>query len=330
MESDIPASTDATESWRQLDQKYRSMFENCVVGIFQTSPEGKYLSANPALARIYGYQTTTDLVVALTDLNKQLYVQPGRRAEFIRQIQEEGQVIDFESQVYRRDRTVIWIVESARVVRDELSNEILYFEGMVQDITRRKLAEEERDLANARLALQYAVTRTLAEMRHLGEASSKVVQAICETMQWDVGALWYVDPSEEKLICADVWKDPNSPATAFVAKSREMTFQPGLGLPGRVWTSRKAFWIPDIVIDPNFPRAESAAGSGLHSAFAFPVSLDGKVIAVMEFFSRGIHSPDDDLLATLTALGTQMAKFMERENLADQLRRITESSGIGS
>ncbi len=311
----------AVESWRQADQKYRSMFDNCVIGIFQTTPEGKYLQANPALARIYGYESPSDLIAALTDIRKQLYVQPGRRAEFIRLVQEEGQAIDFESQVYRRDRNVIWILENARVVRDECSHEVLYFEGMVQDITRRKIAEEERDQANARLALQYAVTRTLAAMRHLGEASKEVVQAICETMHWDVGALWYVDQSNQKLVCADLWNEQGV-AASFVEASREMTVPPGVGLPGRVWTSRKAFWIPDIAIDPTFPRADLAARAGLHSALAFPVTLDREVIAVMEFFCRGIHAPDDDLLSTLTALGTQIAKFMEREKMAAQLAKF--------
>jgi PAS domain S-box-containing protein len=316
METDLPAYEEALESLRQIDQKYRGMFEHCVIGIFQTSPEGKYLAANPALARMYGYHSPTELILELTDLNRRLYVQPGRRAEFIQLMQQQGQVIDFESEIYRRDRSVIWILENARVVRDELSGRILYFEGMVQNITGRKQAEDERDQANARLSLQYAVTRTLAEVRHLGEASGKVVQSICETMGWDVGALWYIDSGAQKLVCANLWNDPRSRAEAFVDQSRDMNFAQGVGLPGRVWASRKAFWIPNVVDDPNFPRSAAAAQSGLHSALAFPVLLDGAVIAVMEFFSQGIYAPDDDLLATLTALGTQMGKF-----IAEQLTR---------
>src|SRR5262249_51520479 len=107
-----------------------------------------------------------ELIADLTDITRQLYVLPGRRAEFIRLVREQGKVIDFESQVHRRDGSVIWISENARVVRDEVSGEVLYYEGMVQDITRRKAAEEERDQANRRLSVQYAVARTLAEVRH--------------------------------------------------------------------------------------------------------------------------------------------------------------------
>src|SRR4030081_3244764 len=109
---------DAPEALRKAEQRYRSIFEHCLEGIFQTTPEGKYICANPALARIYGYESADDLISALTDIKSQLYFEPGRRAEFIRLVREEGKVIDFESQVYRRDRGVIWISENARVVRD--------------------------------------------------------------------------------------------------------------------------------------------------------------------------------------------------------------------
>ena len=110
-------------------------------GFFQTTPEGRYLRANPALARIYGYDSVQELMSAMTDLNLQLYVDPNRRKDFTRHMQEAGEVIDFESQVFRRDRSVIWISENARLVRDESGEPILY-EGTVQDITARKKAEE--------------------------------------------------------------------------------------------------------------------------------------------------------------------------------------------
>ncbi|MBV9488988.1 MAG: PAS domain S-box protein [Verrucomicrobia bacterium] len=318
---------DTIEALRQAEQKYRSIFEYCVVGIFQTTPEGQYLSANPALARMYGYDSPGALMAALTDISHQLYVRPGRRAEFIQLIRAQSQVIDFESEVYRRDRSVIWILENARAVYDEVTGQLLYYEGMVQDITRRKRAEEARDRANAHLALQYAVTHTLAEVRHLGEASGKIVRAICETVGWDFGALWRVDPVTTTLRCVDIWHRPQVTAPEFIAATRALTFVPGKGLPGRVWSSRKAFWIPDVAIADNFPRVALAANAGLHTAFAFPILLRDELIGVMEFFSCGIHPPDDDLLSMLTALGTQIAKFIERERIEDRLDRSTVGSG---
>ena len=143
------------EALRRAEQKYRSIFENATEGIFQTTPEGKYLSANPALARMYGYDTPAELLADLIDISRQLYVEPDRRWKFTLAMRNDGHIHDFESQIYRRDGTIIWISENAHAVHDELTGELLYYEGMVQDITRRKAAEEASKQAEENL-VRYA------------------------------------------------------------------------------------------------------------------------------------------------------------------------------
>ena len=136
-----PAVRRAADDGEGVDDKaYRGFFEHAWEGFFQTTPEGRFLRANPALARIYGYESPKALINDLTNLNNQLYVEPGRRAEFLRLMKDPGEVIEFESEVYRRDGSIIWISENARVVSDEGGNPLLY-EGSVQDITARKRAE---------------------------------------------------------------------------------------------------------------------------------------------------------------------------------------------
>jgi len=119
---------------------YRGFFEHAIEGFFQTTPDGKYLRANPALARIYGYESPKELMKALTDIRMQLYVDPARREEFAKLMKGPGEVIGFESEVYRRDGSVIWISENARVVHDP-DGKAIFYEGTVQDITARKQAE---------------------------------------------------------------------------------------------------------------------------------------------------------------------------------------------
>ncbi len=138
---------DVKEALRQAEEQYRTIFENAVEGIFQTTPEGRYLKANPMLARIYGYDAPEDLMVGLTDIAHQLYVDPNRRAAFMSILQENDAVWNFESRIYRRDGSVIWISENARAMRDP-DGRLLGYEGTVVDITARKCAEEE--LARAR------------------------------------------------------------------------------------------------------------------------------------------------------------------------------------
>lgn len=148
---EIAERTRAEAALRQAEEKYRSIFEHAVEGIFQTTPEGRYISANLALARIYGYESPEELVENLTDIGPQLYLEPTRRADFIRLLQEQSAVLGLESQVYRRDGRAIWISESARAVRDA-SGAVLYYEGTVQDITDRKRAEEALRESEERLA----------------------------------------------------------------------------------------------------------------------------------------------------------------------------------
>jgi PAS domain S-box-containing protein len=161
------------EALRQAEQKYRSIFENAVEGIFQTSPDGRYLACNPALARIYGYESADELLKSLTDIGRQLYVDPNRRQEFMERLHACDAVSDFESQVYRKDGTIIWICENARTVRLE-DGTLHYYEGFVTDISQRKFAEESLRRKEAQL-------RTKAEQ--LEQALTQLQQTQAQLIQ---------------------------------------------------------------------------------------------------------------------------------------------------
>ena len=131
----------AYQKLKVAEVKYRSIFENAVEGIFQSTPDGRYITANPALARIYGYSLAEE-VTANSTIIEQLYVDPNRRAEFVRLMEKYGSISEFESQIYRRDGSIVWISEKAYAVRDE-NLKLLYYEGLIEDITQRKQTEEE-------------------------------------------------------------------------------------------------------------------------------------------------------------------------------------------
>ena len=133
----------AQEALIQAEQKYRSIFENALEGIFQCISDGRYISANRALAQILGYDSPEKLMESLDNIEHQLYVEPHRRSEFIKLMQLKGEVSDFESRVYRKDGSIIWISESARTVCDA-DGVLCYYQGFVEDITSRKKAEAER------------------------------------------------------------------------------------------------------------------------------------------------------------------------------------------
>jgi diguanylate cyclase (GGDEF)-like protein/PAS domain S-box-containing protein len=128
------------EALHQAEEKYRRIFEQAVVGIFQTTPDGRILSANPAMARLFGYDSPAELMADRTDVANQGYVDPGARELFKRLVEENGSVHNFEYQAYRKDGSKIWLLENARVVRGSGGAE-RYYEGTVADITERKIAE---------------------------------------------------------------------------------------------------------------------------------------------------------------------------------------------
>jgi PAS domain S-box-containing protein len=162
---EISALEQALDAMRQADEKYRAIFENAVEGIFQTTPEGRYLAANPALARIYGYASADHLMTELNDIEQQLYVDPDRRDAFQRLMSERDVLTNFESQVYRRDRSIIWISENVRVVRDR-DGKPLYYEGTVVDITERVGASRLQAEKEAAEAANEAKSTFLAKMSH--------------------------------------------------------------------------------------------------------------------------------------------------------------------
>ncbi|MER3425144.1 MAG: hypothetical protein C4293_19885, partial [Nitrospiraceae bacterium] len=160
----------------------------------------------------------------------------------------------------------------------------------------------------------------LAEANTLSEATSKILQAICEGLEWDVGAIWCVDEQAHVLRCLDLWQAPGIQVKPFEEFSWQTTFPYGVGLPGRIWANGRPTWIEDVTQDANFSRGPIAALVGLHSALAFPIKLNAQILGVFEFFSLDIRQPDDDLLEMLGSIGSQIGQFTERKQAQQALR----------
>ncbi|MCS6813986.1 MAG: response regulator [Cyanobacteria bacterium] len=142
LQQEIAERQQAEQALKQAEAKYRSIVENAVEGIYQVTPNGKYISANPSLARILGYGSPSELMQQVTNVSQQLYVEPSRLAELAAYLQRYDVISEFESQVYCKDGSTIWIAENVRCVRDDEGN-VLYYEGMVQDVSDRRQTEVE-------------------------------------------------------------------------------------------------------------------------------------------------------------------------------------------
>jgi PAS domain S-box-containing protein len=204
----------AREELREAEQKYREIFENAGEGIFRSTPEGRYLVANPALALMYGYDSPEELIRNRRDIAREVYIDSARREEFKRLLDEQGAVRGFEHQLVRRDGSTIWISVNARAVRGP-QGEILYYEGTAQDITERNHAEEKVKATTEQLR---ALSANLQSARE--EESKRIAREIHDELG---GALttWKWDLEE---IC-DVISEPldSSQVAALRTKVEAMT-----------------------------------------------------------------------------------------------------------
>ena len=264
--------------------------------------------------RIFGLRPQ-ECILTFDDVQKLLHpADREMRAAAVAEALRGGRRYDVEYRVVRPDGDVRFVRSEGDVVRDEAGRLLRVF-GTVQDITERKRGEHRR-------MAQHTVTHILSEATTLEEATPKILQAVCDCLVWDLGALWRHDREAGALRCVEVWHPESIAVPEFEAASCEGTLQPGIGLPGRVWSTSEPAFISDVVDDPDFLRAPVAGREGLHAAFGFPIVLGGEVLGVMEFFSHEIRQPDRDLLNMMATIGSQIGQFIDRKQAEDALHRV--------
>ena len=184
--TDITERKQAEAALVQAEEKYRRIFENALEGIFQTATDGKLISANPALAQIYGYDSPEELIASVNDIERQLYVEPNRRQEFFALMEKYGTLSEFESEVYRRDGSIIWISEDARTVFDA-RGEVLYYQGFAEDITLRRVVDVER------LRFTNDLEKALVAQEKLNEALSESESRLTQFLEAMPVGIFVVD-----------------------------------------------------------------------------------------------------------------------------------------
>jgi len=303
------------------EAKYKGIFENAIEGIFQTTIDGRYLIANPMLAKIYGYPSTDSLISNVTNIANQLYVNPDRRQEFIDILHSHDTVPNFESQVYRRDGTKIWISENVRAVRDP-DRTLTGFEGTVQDITQRKRAEEESQLLQG-------LTLEISAAKDFQSALEIALRKICQFTGWDYGEAW-IPTERQVLVCSPAWYSRMEGLEEFRKCSEKISFPSGIGFPGRVWDHQRPEWIWDISLETesHFLRKYPAMECGLRSGLAIPVSADTKVVAIVAFFTMSPNDKDQQVVGLIVAIAMQLGALMLRKRDEEALRLMNEELAL--
>ncbi len=314
---------------RESEAQARTVLDTTIEGIFTVDADGLIESFNPAAEEIFGYDAVTVLGDPVTKL-----LAPSDRdmvESALRSYADTGHasLIGSEQELTgrRRDGTTFPMELSLSAVQ---TSGRLLVTGIVRDITDRKRDEQ-------RLRTQYLAAHILTDSDSLSSAAPRLLQTVCDQLDWHRGELWMPTEDRSCLHSAEVWQDPSDPQPDFDRTTRQTTFAPGEGLPGMVWDEQRSHWMPDVQADDLFVRQEAAQGAGLRTGFAFPIRLGDTVLGVMVFFSRDRRELDEGLLQMFSVMGNQIGQFVERrsteetlQKTAERLARAQEVAGLGS
>jgi PAS domain S-box-containing protein len=283
-------------------------------GIFLVDPSGRLEMWNAGAEQIFGWTAEEAIGQPFEILFVEDDIREGRPQLELAIARETGRCEDTRWH-RRKDGRLFFADGITTAIRDD-DGSIVGFSKISRDITDRYRTEQ-------RLAAQLALTNILNEQTPFSETARHVMQTICENLGWDLGGLWRVDEQAGLLLCTDAW----AAAESDLELTRELclggSMKRGEGLPGRVWESAKPVWVTEFRGD-RFPRAPIASRGGMIGAFAFPITHEGQVNGVMEFFSRRHREPDQALLPVMALIGAQIGEFLERRRTAIALRESEE------
>lgn len=299
---DVTARRQAEEERDRLFNLSLDML--CIAGF-----DGYFKDLNPAWERTLGLRREELLAKPFLE-----FVHPEDReatAAAAGKLSAGTEVVSFENRYFCKDGSYKWLAWDAAPFAEQ---QLIY--ALARDITQQKRAE-------GHLAAQYLTTRALVECATLNEATPRILKAICETLAWERGLVWSIDATAGVLRCVGTWRRFAADFSEFDTLSRELTFSPGIGLPGRVWGKGMPCCILDVQKDSNFPRGYAAAKEGLHAAVGFPIVLAREILGVVEFFSDEIQQPDEELLKLMATIGSQIGHFIKRKRAEEELQRYS-------
>jgi PAS domain S-box-containing protein len=304
---DITERKQREEARRRAEEELRDFVENATVGMHWVGPDGIVLWVNQGELDLLGYTREEYVGHNIAEFHADRSV----ISDMLVRLMRGESLQQYEARLRSKDGSIRHVLVDFIGLFQE--GKFLHTRYLTRDITQQKLAAK-------RLATQYAITRVLGESDGLPEATPKLIRAVCEAADWEIGALWQVDKTAGQLRCLEFVNCSPKGVPGFEAATRSRTFSLGIGLPGRVWSSGEAAWIPDATQDGNFPRALAAVQDGLHGTFAFPVRAGTQILGVMEFFSAEVRQPEPELIDLLTGFGDQIGQFAERKRAEAELR----------
>jgi PAS domain S-box-containing protein len=285
------------------------------IGVFSSTPEGRYLYVNPAWARIFGYDSPEDVLVSVTDIASQLYADPSEREEFKRLLEVHGEIVNFESKFKRRDGSIIWVSRTARTVRNE-QGKITHYQGFTTDITARKQSEEAISSANARLEALWSVSSlTGADLK---QVSDHILESLTRMTRSKHGFYGFVDEGEQRMTLHS-WSG-NAMQDCLVQKQPQHYSFSEAGVWGEAVRRQEPLLMNDY---SSFHHAKKGLPQGhvaLQNLLVVPFFSQGKITAVAAVANREAdYGPDD--VAQINAFLNTVQAVVDRTQAEEELRR---------
>ncbi|HYY97396.1 MAG TPA: PAS domain S-box protein [Pyrinomonadaceae bacterium] len=298
---------------RESEERFRTVAESASDAIITIDEESRILFVNRATEKIFGHAGPSLVGQSLTMLMPD-YLRHVHRAGIKRYIETGRRHTSWESVelpgLHREGHEISLELSFGEFIREGKR----YFTGVVRDITKRKRAEEQ-------LALLQTITMEVASATDLSSALEVVLRRVCEETGWAFGQAWLPRQDGTALDRGPAWACERGEMEEFAAYSERLSFAPGSGLPGRVWSSRRPAWIQDVTRDANFPRSKVAGEIGLKAALGIPIVSGSEVTAVIEFFLREPRREDEQLVKSITTVAAQLDLVIERKRAEEALRQ---------
>ena len=296
----------------ESEQRYALAVRGSSTGLWDWNIATGVMFYSPYFKGMLGY-SDAEFANDIESFKKALHPDDYQRVfELVDQHLNNQIPFDVEYRLKRKTGDYHWYQARGLALSDEQGN-AMRMAGSLLDITDRKKSEQ-------RLAAQYAVIQLLSTASGLEDVLGRVVQALCENLEWDFGSAWLVDNATMMIRCIDLWNQPITGIASLVDVSRASVFPIGVGLAGRVWETGQHLWVFDASAEKDFPRVAEVKEAGLHSAFCFPIHVQNKVIGVLEFMMRQRQGPDEAMLKMMAAITTQIGHFAQRKAAEWSLR----------
>jgi PAS domain S-box-containing protein len=306
---DITERKLAEEALQRNEAQLTDFFENSAVAMHWVGPDGTILRVNQAELDMLGY--TRDEYEG--HQIEEFHADRNVIEDILNRLHAGEEIQNREARLLCKDGSIKHVYINSSVYWE--GGKFIHTRSFTVDITERRKTER-------RLALQYGVTQILAESNDMVESGKRILQAACECLDWEVGALWKVDADGKVVRNIDICHATPKSTPDFDHYTQDLTFKKGKGLPGLIWESGKPTWIDNITADPNYPRSGTALREGLRGAFGFPILLGPDVWGVMEFFSSEIREPDEELIRLADGIGGQIGQFSDRRRAEEELAEL--------